>query len=158
MYKQNLDETEVQKRVAALKRLKTLLEQQREKFRSYLSLLEQQQHSIMQEKTDIMSEYTDMGQTIVSELFTMQKIIDPLAGLYASVQGSASQYGIPQLQIDLNHLQEQVMEQNAKNRELLEARMIDLGQRISAARHRYSPATNVYADASDCGTLINLNL
>ncbi len=154
-----VNEQEVKKRVAALKRFKVLLEEQREKFRSYLSVLEQQQYSIMHEECDAMTEYTQMGDQIVGELFAMQKIIDPFEHISESAYDIAEEFEIPRLQVDLGKLQQKVVAQNKKNRELLEHHMLDLSARISAIqRQPYNKKNAVYAEANDSGTMIDFNL
>ena len=52
MHTATLNDSEIAERVAVLKRFRSLLEQQRLKFREYLKVLEQQEKSISDENTD----------------------------------------------------------------------------------------------------------
>ena len=52
MHTAMLNDSEIAERVAVLKRFRSLLEQQRLKFREYLKVLEQQEKSISDENTD----------------------------------------------------------------------------------------------------------
>ena len=47
MYTATLNDSEIAERVAVLKRFRTLLEEQRLKFREYLTVLEKQEKSIV---------------------------------------------------------------------------------------------------------------
>ena len=58
MYTATLNDSEIAKRVAVLKRFRTLLEQQRLKFREYLTVLEKQEKSISDENTDAVLQHT----------------------------------------------------------------------------------------------------
>ena len=86
---QKLSQNEINERVAVLKRFKTLLERQRDKFREYLSVLEKQQTSITEENTDALIAHTELEQQVVSNIAGLQKVIVPMAEMYSSIRSSA---------------------------------------------------------------------
>ena len=62
----NLTQEEIDERIAILKRFRKLLEEQRNKFREYLDVLEKQQSAIENGDTDAMLAHTELEQQIVS--------------------------------------------------------------------------------------------
>ena len=77
-----LTEEQVAERVSILKRFKKLLDEQRAKFRDYLSVLEKQEKMISSGDVDAIVRHTELEQGIISEIYTIQKVIDPLENMY----------------------------------------------------------------------------
>ncbi|MGP1594432.1 MAG: flagellar biosynthesis protein FlgN [Treponema sp.] len=153
-----LNEAEIAERVAILKRFRTLLEQQRLKFREYLTVLEKQESSITESKAEALAQHTELGEAIVAEIFTIQKVIDPLEYLYADVCKTADNTEIPHLKNDLALLQEQVIAQNNKNRELLSTQMTGLRQQIASLKRPYMHRESIYAVNADPARFVDLSL
>ncbi|MGI5059255.1 flagellar export chaperone FlgN [Treponema pectinovorum] len=119
-----LTNAEFEERVAILRRFKTLLEQQRNKFREYLLVLEKQQDKIEREDGDSLVAQTELEQQIVSNISCLQKVIEPMQSMYNSVSSknlvsTEDKASVQQMQGELASLQQKVLEQNAKNRQLL---------------------------------------
>ena len=127
----DISQEELNERVAILRRFRTLLEQQRGKFREYLTVLEKQQDSISNENTEALLAHTELEQQVVKNLMNLQKVVVPMRQMYNSVSAStpasaeAEQRTIENLQQDLTDLQEKVLAQNKINRELLK---VHIGQ------------------------------
>ena len=85
MHTAKLNDSEIAERVAVLKRFRSLLEQQRLKFREYLTVLEKQEKSISDENTDAVLQHTELEESIIAEIFTIQKVIDPLEYMYTNI-------------------------------------------------------------------------
>ena len=85
MHTVTLNDSEIAERVAVLKRFRTLLEEQRLKFREYLTVLEKQEKSISDENTESILQHTELEESIIAEIFTIQKVIDPLEYLYTDI-------------------------------------------------------------------------
>ena len=79
-----ITQEELNERVAILKRFRTLLEQQRGKFREYLDVLEKQHDSITTENTEALLAHTELEQQVVKNLANLQKVIVPMSKLYNS--------------------------------------------------------------------------
>ncbi len=64
-------------RVAALRRFRELLVQQRAKFENYLMVLDHERADIESGDVDKLAAHVEIEEAIVSEIFTFQKVIDP---------------------------------------------------------------------------------
>lgn len=153
-----LNDSEIAERVAVLKRFRTLLEEQRLKFREYLTVLEKQEKSITAEDTDSILQHTELEESIIAELFTIQKVIDPLEYMYANICAGAVGPDIPHLKTDLEDLQQKVLAQNKKNRELLQSHITGLRQQITALKRPYAHKESIYAETGRTAALIDVSL
>ena len=109
MYTATLNDSEIAERVAVLKRFRTLLEEQRLKFREYLTVLEKQEKSIADENSDAVLRHTELEESIIAEIFTIQKVIDPLEYMYTNICRNTEHSDIPHLKTDLDDLQKRVL-------------------------------------------------
>lgn len=128
-----VDEVELQRRVAILKRLRENLLSQRTKFFQYLSVLEKQEFDIINEDTDKLEAHIEMEQSIVREIFAFQKVIHPLEELYHSAY-PAREPEIPELKKSLENLKLQVLARNKRNQGLLREHMVQIRQKIIELR------------------------
>ena len=157
MHTATLNDSEIAERVAVLKRFKTLLEQQRLKFREYLTVLEKQEKSICDENTDAVLQHTELEESIIAEIFTIQKVIDPLEYMYTNICKNEHS-DIPHLKTDLDDLQKRVLAQNKKNRELLQTHIIGLRQQIASLKRPYAHKESIYAGTARTATLVDVSL
>lgn len=142
---QKLTDQEISQRVAVLKRFRELLERQREKFSSYLNVLERQKADIESDDVDALVSHVEIEQAIVSEIFTFQKVIDPLEDMYRAAYHVADMPSdIPQIQANLGLLKEEVLKRNQENRALLKRKMGVIRQEITGLRNPFSKAKSVY--------------
>ena len=147
---------ELDERVAILKRFRELLEHQRRKFREYLTVLEKQAEMISADNVDAMVTHTEIEQSIISEIHTVQKVIDPLEVMYRTAHPDYPDAEIPKLKTDLDQLRREVLAQNEKNRELLKSRMAVLRQQVVSLRNPYAKRTSVYASDAHTATRIDI--
>ncbi|MCL2440195.1 MAG: flagellar export chaperone FlgN [Treponema sp.] len=140
----NIGSTELAQRVAILKRFKTLLSQQRDRFRNYLDLLDKQQGVIESGSAEDLLTYVEIEEKIVADIFSIQKVIDPLEEMYYSVTSRAenipdnpasSQEEVPSLKASLEKLKSEAVIRSTKNKELLSKRMVELRQEIKILRN-----------------------
>ena len=157
MHTATLNDSEIAERVAVLKRFRTLLEQQRLKFREYLTVLEKQEKSICDENTDAVLQHTELEESIIAEIFTIQKVIDPLEYMYTNICKNEHS-DIPHLKTDLDDLQKRVLAQNKKNRELLQTHIIGLRQQIASLKRPYAHKESIYASTARTATLVDVSL
>ena len=130
-----LDTREVEQRVAVLKRLKDLLLGQREKFRTYLDVLEHQQTDIAEGDTDKLQEHVALEKAIVSEIYSFQKVIDPLDDMYRmAYPNREEETEIFEIRGSLERIRDEVLDRNRRNQELLRNDMGALRQKISGIR------------------------
>jgi len=135
----NIDSAELAQRVAVLKRFKTLLSQQRDRFRNYLDLLDKQQGVIESGSAEDLLSYVEIEEKIVADIFSIQKVIDPLEEMYNSVIFSHNPEKIsdevPSLKASLENLKSEAVIRSTKNKELLSKRMLELRQEIKILRN-----------------------
>jgi len=158
MYTATLNDSEIAERVAVLKRFRTLLEKQRLKFREYLTVLEKQEKSIADENSDAVLRHTELEESIIAEIFTIQKVIDPLEYMYTNICRNTEHSDIPHLKTDLDDLQKRVLAQNKKNRELLRTHITGLRQQIASLKRPYAHKESIYAGTVRTAAIIDLSL
>ena len=115
-------DTSVEERVAILTRLRKYLVLQREKFHSYLGVLEQEETDILSEDTEKLQSHVELEKSIVQEIYAFQKVINPLEDMYRLAYPTQERE-IPAIKESLDHLKEQVLERNEKNQNLLREKM-----------------------------------
>ena len=119
-----ISQAELTQRVAILKRFKGLLNQQRDRFRNYLALLETQETVIGSSTGEAILAHVELEEQIVADIFSMQRVINPLEDMYRTViPHDFADDEIPVLKTSLEDMKIQVQAQSAKNRELLSVRM-----------------------------------
>jgi len=141
----NIDSAELAQRVAVLKRFKILLTQQRDRFKSYMDLLEKQQSIIESGSPEDLLTYVEIEEKIVADIFSIQKVIDPLEEMYYTVI-SKQDIGktavkaenpdeVSGLKASLEKLKSEAVIRSTKNKELLSKRMLELRQEIKTLRN-----------------------
>ena len=151
----DIDEHELNERVAVLRKLKELLLDQRCKFQEYLTVLEKQEVSIDNEDMDKLPTYIELEQRIVGTISDLQKVIKPMEVLYKNAYPE-NNTEIPALQTDLSKLQTQILMQNEKNRHALRTRMSSVRTKISGIKNPYAKARSIYAQSADTAALVNI--
>jgi len=156
---EELSKEEINERVAILKRFRTLLEAQRAKFQEYLVVLEKQEQGIANDDDTSVLAHAELETQIVSNLSNLQKIINPIEDMYKAI-GSPVTAEIPQLKSDLEKLQKEVLEQNAKNRELLKMHLDEIRSRIEKINNPqinpYANRRSIYASNRNAATMVDI--
>lgn len=156
---EQLTQEELNERVEILKKLRALLEMQRNKFREYLKVLEQQEHSIETENSEALIIHTELEQEVVKGIANLQKVIIPMSELYKSSSSSdenISDSAVNELQKDLSTLQNKVLAQNEKNRELLRTHMTQIKTQIEQFKNPYRNVKSVYAQKVTAGNFVEV--
>ena len=161
-----IDSAELAQRVAVLRRFKTLLSQQRDRFNNYLDLLDKQQNVIESGNTEDLLKYVEVEEKIVADIFSIQKVIDPLEDMY----NSAINHGrpaakfetvddVPTLKTSLEKLKNEAVIRSTKNKELLSKRMIELRTEIKALRNNpYNTANKLSGfNSSNTASLVDIS-
>jgi len=141
----DINSTELAQRVAVLKRFKTLLTQQRDRFRSYLDLLDKQHGIIETGSAEDLLIYVELEEKIVADIFSIQKVINPLEDMYHSITSKKASIDItegislqpdevPDIKASLENLKNEAVIRSTKNKELLSKRMMELRSEITALR------------------------
>lgn len=139
-----ITQEELNERVAILRRFKSLLEEQRGKFREYLTVLEKQQDSITSENPESLLAHTELEQQVVKNIANLQKVIVPMSKMYKANAGNDA--SIQKIQNELSDLQDKVLKQNAINRDLLKFHIEQLRAQIAGFKNPYKANRSVYAN------------
>jgi hypothetical protein len=151
---------ELAQRVAVLKRFKTLLAQQRDRFRSYLEVLDKQKDIIETGSADELLAHVELEEKIVADIFSIQKVINPLEDMY---QAAISIYGnsrgkpgedtsdVPTLKSALEDLKNEAVIRSTRNKEILSKRMVELRTEIKTLRNNPYAAAGRRSMYSDSG-------
>ena len=159
--KTELSSPELERRVAILKRFRELLAEQRNHFRQYLEVLDKQKDVIEHGSPDDLIFHVELEEKIISDIFTMQKVIDPLETMYQAnypaplgkpnknktatagitannAAGTNALPGgteeVPSLRAALEELRHEAVSRSARNRDLLSKRMEELRQEMKTLR------------------------
>lgn len=153
-----LSESEIQERVAILKRFRKLLEEQRAKFKEYLKVLESQETKINADDTESLAAHTELEKQIVKNISSLQKVIEPMQSIY-NQKGEKSEE-VNKIQNDLADLQKKVLAQNEKNQDLLRIQMDQVKTQLTAVakNNPFRGRTPIFADGSGrTGQIIQLD-
>jgi len=149
-----LTKDEVDRRVALLKRLKTTLTEQREKFHKYMLVLDAEKVSIEDDKVETLRAQVELEENLVAEIRSFQKVIDPLEAVWRQSY-TVDDQEVAQLKQSLAHLKTQVLEKNQMNRTLLSARMAHLQNEIQRVRPNVR-GRNPYTGQRAVSTLVDI--
>ena len=154
-----ITQQELDERVALLRKFRSLLEQQRNKFQEYLTVLEKQQDSITSQNTENLIAHTELEQQVVKNIANLQKVIVPMSKMYkASVPmaHTAEDSNIAQIQNELNDLQSRVLKQNQINRDLLREHIESIRMQIQNFKNPYANLKSVYAQPQRVASLVEV--
>ncbi|MDR0877678.1 MAG: flagellar biosynthesis protein FlgN [Treponema sp.] len=136
---------EFNQRVAILKRFRALLTEQRDRFRSYLEVLDKQKDVIETGSAEDLLSHVELEEKIVADIFSIQKVIDPLEEMYRAVTDKLEPAGfsisenprddVPSLKSALEGLKTEAAARSTRNRELLSRRMGEIRSEITALRN-----------------------
>ncbi len=135
-----------EQKAAVLRRLREMLQRQRQKFQGYLTLLEQEESSINSGDAESLLAQVEMEKSIIADIFALKKVIEPLETLYQAAY-PRTEDTVPRLKATLEKMGDQVIAHNARNRGLLRARMDDLRLEIASLR-AWPRATSHFAQAA----------
>jgi hypothetical protein len=103
-----LSQNEINQRVAILKRFKELLKAQRDRFQSYLEVLDKSRDVIEGGSAEDLLRHVELEEKIVADIYSIQKVIDPLEDMYQAARieapKSASGEDVPSLKSALDGL------------------------------------------------------
>ncbi|MDR0487102.1 MAG: flagellar biosynthesis protein FlgN [Treponema sp.] len=153
-----IDSAELAQRVGILRRFRTLLTQQRDRFRSYLEVLNKQQSVIESGGAEDLLTYVEIEEKIVADVFSIQKVIDPLEEMFDTVVSgfgprkdiisSEGADEVPSLKAALETLKNEAVVRSTKNKELLSKRMVELRAEIKSLRNNPYAARPNFSDAN----------
>jgi len=146
--KNDISQDELSRRIGVIKRFKELLKAQRDRFHAYLDSLDRQKDVIQSGSADDLLHYVELEEKIVSDIFSIQKVIDPLEKMYsAAVTGAGpgilhktgtaeihSEDEVSNLKDALEGLKAEALIRSEQNRDLLNKRMAEIRSEIKNMR------------------------
>ena len=172
--KKVISQKELGQRVAVIKRFKELLKAQRDRFNSYLDALDKQKDVIERGTADDLIRHVELEEKIVADIFSIQKVIDPLEEMYHSIAleipgshthketaaKSGQAAGKPDEEVSglkkaLENLKSEAVVRSEINRELLAKRMAELRSEIKSLKSNAYSRRNV--DISPRPAQIDIN-
>lgn len=127
-----LTQEQIDDRVAILTRFREALLRQREKFRHYLETIEREDNSFSSD-AERLELHVQMEQSIVSEITSFQRVIEPLELMYREVDPDGAR-DIPELRQALNRTRDEVLRRHERNRTLLKQQIEELRSEIADLR------------------------
>ena len=174
---QEISSSELSQRVAVLRRFKELMKAQRDRFQAYLFTLDKQKDVIERGSTDDLLRHVELEEKIVADIFSIQKVIDPLDKMYQTIRAEdpvksrvksgalrqiepipGEQSGddeVFSLKEALDGLKTEAAARSQRNRELLSKRMAELRNEIKSLRSNSYARRNF--DSSPGPSLIDIN-
>ena len=154
---QEISAEELSRRVAVLKRFRELLTQQRDRFREYLSVLDKQKDFIEKGSAEDLISHVELEESIVADIFAIQKIIDPLEDMYrASYPDKETE--VPRLKAALEELKNEAIVRTERNKDLLSKRMVELRSEIKNLRaNPYAKnRRSAFGDTTDSASMVDI--
>jgi len=130
-----LSADELAQRIAVVRRFRELLIQQRERFNNYLAVLEKQQDIIRTGNAEELLAQVELEEQIVADIFSIQKVIDPLEDMYQAVIPFSTADDVPVLKVALENLKNRAISQFDHNKDLLASRMAELRTEITELKN-----------------------
>jgi hypothetical protein len=161
--RKELSAEEVSQRTAVLRRFKELLKAQRDRFRNYIEILDKQKSTIEHGSADELIRHVELEEKIVADIFSIQKVIDPMEEMYqaARVIGPAMPAPLEADNVDslksaLEGLKAEAISRSERNKNLLSKRMIELRAEIKNIRaNPYARQRTAYSDSA-APTLVDI--
>jgi len=152
-----ISEEELAQRVAIVRRFRELLIQQRERFHNYLAVLEKQQTIIKTGSAEELLAQVELEEQIVADIFSLQKVINPLEDMYRTTVPFSPADDVPALKVALENLKIRAISQFAYNKDLLSSRMAELRTEIKELKNNpFVGATRSLYQNSVTASLIDI--
>jgi len=166
-YKKEPSPDEVTRRIAILRQFRELLKAQRDRFGAYLDVLERQKDVIEKGSTDSLLRHVELEEKIVEDIFSIQKVINPMEELYRSTcrgnpvvpgtfgtmtAASEENDEVQDLKKALEGLKTEAVSRSKQNKALLAKRMAEVRSEIKALGSNPSNPYRSRSSLSESGT------
>jgi hypothetical protein len=128
-----VSEAEVASRVMLLKRFRTLLLQQRERFESYITVLDKQKDKIEAGSVEDLVAHVELEEKIIDDIIAIQKVIEPMQAIIPPTALTASP-DVGHITSTIETLRVEAANRVTRNKNLLQSRMGDIRSEINALR------------------------
>ena len=155
--KHNISDSELSQRVVLIKRFRELLKAQRDRFQEYLNTLDRQKEVIEKGTADELLRHVELEEKIVEDIFSIQKVLDPLELMYNSSKKKTmdkTEDEVSGLRDVLDGLKTEAINLSERNRVLLGRRMAEIRTEIES--FKVSAYTRRNFERSNTPTLIDI--
>jgi uncharacterized protein YjgD (DUF1641 family) len=118
--------------------------------------LDKQKDVIETGSADDLIRHVELEEKIVSDIYAIQKVIDPLEDMYHAARldaprGKSSSDNVPDLKAALEGLKSEAITRSGRNKELLSKRMLELRSEIKSLRGNPYLQRPAYSNAETSG-------
>lgn len=117
-----VSDAEIASRIALLKQFRELLQSQRERFESYLTVLDKQKDKIESGSVEDLLSHVDLEEKIVADIIAIQKVAEPLKTVIPKMALDKTP-DIAHIAGTIETLREKAAARVIRNKELLSTRM-----------------------------------
>ncbi|MDR1230378.1 MAG: flagellar biosynthesis protein FlgN [Spirochaetaceae bacterium] len=128
-----VSEAEVASRVLLLKRFRALLLQQRERFESYITVLDKQKEKIESGSVEDLMAHVELEEKIIGDIISIQKAVEPMRAVISeSMLAAAPEAG--HIASAIEALRVEAANRVVRNKDLLTVRMEEIRTELNALR------------------------
>jgi hypothetical protein len=139
---------ELSQRVAVLKRFRELLTEQRNRFRQYLEVLDKQKDLIVRGDAEGLNRHVELEEKILSDIFSIQKVIDPLEAVFQAAVPVREAAEVPSLKASLEDLKNEAKIRLERNKNFLSTEMVRIRKEIKHLGGKsFVSRPSIYADS-----------
>jgi hypothetical protein len=128
-----VSETEVASRILLLKRFRTLLLQQRERFESYITVLDKQKEKIESGSVEDFAAHVELEEKIIGDIISIQKVVEPMQAVISGTM-LATAPEVEHIASAIESLRIEAADRIERNKDLLTVRMEEVRTEINALR------------------------
>ena len=150
-----VDEQEISRRVAFLRRFKETLIRQRERFQAYLDLLERGSDT-SESPEEVLEFHITLEEAVVRDIATFERTLRPLEAMYEAHKAD-DDTDIPQIRAALTRTREDLLHRTHVNREKLRHQIESITHSRTPVLINRKPAYKRGTPPSDNATLVDLH-
>ncbi|MDR1216439.1 MAG: flagellar biosynthesis protein FlgN [Treponema sp.] len=151
-----ITQEELQKRVAVIKRFRELLCEQRERFRSYLNILDKQKPVIEKGSAEDILSHIEIEEKMLSDIFSIQKVLTPLEPLYRTSIKTVEAPDVAKIQSALENLKTEASLKVKQNRDTLEIRMNELKEQMEVLRSNPYTRRSLHSMGGESASFVDM--
>jgi hypothetical protein len=126
-------EAEVASRILLLKRFRALLLQQRERFESYITVLDKQKEKIESGSVEDLAAHVELEEKIIGDIISIQKAVEPMRAVISESMLAAAPEA-RHIASAIEALRAEAADRMERNKDLLTVRMGETRAEINTLR------------------------
>jgi hypothetical protein len=151
-----ITQEELKERVAVIKRFRELLCEQRERFRSYLNVLDKQKAVIEKGSSEDILSHIEIEEKMLSDIFSIQKVLTPLEPFYHTSIKTVEAPDVAKIQSALENLKTEASLKVKQNRDILSIRMNELKEEMKVFRNNPYAKRSLHLMEGDNASFVDI--